>query len=81
MGYLPMIDIDESYELGLSSSEYYDLERIQLQSFIRKHGNSCNIMSRSGDSGVMQKGIELFGLFLLNEELEIARLERCSLCS
>jgi len=76
-----MIDIDESYELGLSSSEYYDIERIQLQSFIRKHGNSYIIMSRSEGSGVMQKGIELFGLFLLNEELEIARLERCWPCS
>lgn len=73
------VDIDGSYELGLSSSEYYDLERIQLQRLIRKHGNEYHIMNRSGDSGVLEKGIKLFGLFLLTENLEIARLERCSL--
>jgi hypothetical protein len=73
------VNIDESYELGLSSSEYYDLERIQLQSFIRKLGNEYYIMGRSRDGGVLEKGIELFGLFLLTENLEIARLERCSL--
>lgn len=76
-----MIDIDESYELGLSASEYYDLERIQLQSLIRKHGNDYDVMSRSNDSGQREIGIELFGLFLLTENLEIARLERCQLCN
>ena len=74
-----MIDINESYELGLSADEYYDLERIQLQSLIRNHGNAYNVMSRSGESGVLEIGIELFGLFLLTENLEIARLERCLL--
>jgi len=73
------VDIDGSYELGLSPSEYYDLERIQLQRLIRKHGNEYNIMNRSGASCVLEKGIELFGLFLLTENLEIARLERCVL--
>ena len=72
-----MIDINESYELGLSADEYYDLERIQLQSLIRNHGNAYNVMNRSGESGVLEIGIELFGLFLLTENLEIARLERC----
>ena len=81
MEYIQMIDIDESYELELSPSEFYDLERIQLQNLIRKYGEAYNIMSRSGDSGVVGKGIELFGAFLLTEELEIARLERCFPCS
>ena len=76
-----MIDINESYELGLSADEYYDLERIQLQSLIRKHGNDYNVMSRSDNSGQTETGIELFGLFLLTENLEIARLERCYPCN
>lgn len=76
-----MIDINESYELGLSADEYYDLERIQLQSLIRKHGNDYNVMSRSDNSGQAETGIELFGLFLLTENLEIARLERCYPCN
>ena len=76
-----MIDINESYELGLSADEYYDLERIQLQSLIRKHGKDYDVMSRSDQSGQREIGIELFGLFLLTENLEIARLERCYPCN
>jgi hypothetical protein len=72
-----MIDIDESYELGLSSDEFYDLERIQLQRLIREHGKLYMIASRSSDScGPEKYCIELFGKFLLTEQLEIALIER-----
>lgn len=78
-----MIDIKESYELGLSQNEFYDLEVIQLKSLIKEHGEQYFVCSRSGDSCSSEPimAIKLFEVFLLTEDLEVVSIERTHQCN
>jgi hypothetical protein len=78
-----MINIEESYELGLSQTEFYDLEVIQLKSLIREHGEQYFVCSRSMDNCSSEPilAIKLFEVFLLTEDLEVVSIERTYQCN
>ena len=71
-----MISIDQSYEMGLSPYQFYELEREEVKMLIREHGAEYHTFSRSGEPGVLTNAIPILHGFILTEELEIVCPER-----
>lgn len=71
-----MITTEQSYELGMSPNDYYDLERTELLRLVAEKGAFYHVMSRSWESGVCCRCIELVDGFLLTEEGDIVSPHR-----
>jgi hypothetical protein len=71
-----MITTEQSYELGMSPNEYYQLERSELFRLVAEKGDFYHVMSRSWESGVCCRCIELIDGFLLTEEGDIVSAHR-----
>jgi rubredoxin len=71
-----MITIEQSYATGMSANDFYEQEQAALTRLIHKNGFLVHTFSRSGDSGVLCRGIELIGGFLLAEDGDICSPER-----
>lgn len=64
----------------MSANDFYEQEQAAIYKLIREDGLWVHTFSRSGDSCVLCRGIELIGGFLLTEEGDICSSERWMRC-
>lgn len=74
-----MITTEQSYELGMSPNEYYELERSEFLKLVAERGELVHTFTRAGEPARACYGIELFEGFLLTDDGEIVSAERWQL--
>ena len=71
-----MISIDKSYELGMSSSAFYQSEKDELLRLVEEKGESLHVFSRGMESAVLVSAIPLVNGFVLTADGDIVSPER-----